>query len=71
MDLGCYPLKIGNYTLILKAIIKENNTSKDIIVFDKQINVLNKPKKHLLFNIKHDDIIKNKNNILYLEMNYH
>ena len=37
--------KVGNYDLILKATINENGTHKDKIVFDKQINVKNKPKK--------------------------
>lgn len=42
---GVTALKTGDYTLILKAKIRENNVTREKIVFDKQINVKNKPKK--------------------------
>lgn len=67
---GVTPLKIGNYNLILKAIIKESGVNKDIIVFDKEINVVNKPKNKYLFKFYNNpDIKKYNNNLLVLEIN--
>jgi len=45
--------KVGNYNLIMTAKIKDNDPSRNIIIFDKQISVMNKPKKKfsLLLNI--------------------
>jgi len=37
--------KIGNYGLIMTARIKEEGPSRDVIIFDKSISVVNKPKK--------------------------
>lgn len=43
---GVTPKKIGKENLILKVTIKSNGVSKDKIVFDKVINVENKPKRY-------------------------
>lgn len=44
--------KTGSYNLIMTAKIKENGPSRDIIIFDKSINVVNKPKKK--YNVEFD-----------------
>lgn len=41
---GVTPIKEGEFNLILKAIIKDSDGQKDQIVFDKNINVKNRPK---------------------------
>jgi hypothetical protein len=46
---GVTAKKIGRYDMILKAKIKSDNSIKDIIVFDKRVMVMNKPKR--MYNI--------------------
>lgn len=47
---GVTPMKEGNFNLILKAVIKDGDGQKDKIVFDKNIDVKNRPKTK--FNVK-------------------
>lgn len=48
---GIKPLRQGNFNLILKAIIKEGDSTRDKIVFDKIINVNNKPPRKYNINL--------------------
>ena len=47
---GVTPLKLGSYNLLLKVTIKNNGINKDKIIFDKVVNVQNKPMRN--FKIK-------------------
>jgi hypothetical protein len=63
------PNKIGNYNLILKAKIKNSGVSKDLIIFDKTIKVINKPKnKYLMTVIIPDKLKRYEENIIRLEL---
>jgi len=52
--------KVGDYSLIMTAKIKDG-ASRDVIIFDKQISVMNKPKKKYSVTFTYPDIIKRYN----------
>jgi hypothetical protein len=55
---GVKPIKSGIHSLILIAVIKENNGEKEKVVFDMEIPVLNKPKKDYTYKILTPEYIK-------------
>jgi len=50
--------KVGSYNLIMTAKIKDNEPTRDIIIFDREINVMNKPKKKYSVIFKFPEEIK-------------
>jgi hypothetical protein len=66
---GVKPNKVGNYDLILKAIIRENGVNKEKIVFDKKINVQNIPKiKYMSYTTIPTKLIRYEENIIKLDV---
>lgn len=62
---GVTPKKTGQYDLILKATIRENNVGNDKIVFDKLISVVNKPKRNWSYELKvPNNLIDNSPNVV-------
>ena len=62
---GVTPKKIGQFDLILKATIRENNAANDKIVFDKTIDVVNRPKRNWSYDLKiPNKLINEKPNII-------
>lgn len=66
---GVTPLKVGEFDLILRAIIREGNINRHLVVFDDIITVQNKPKKkyYYEFNIP-DNIKRYEKNIFRLDI---
>ena len=66
---GVIPKKIGEFDLILKATIRENKAASDKIVFDKTINVVNKPKRTWSYDLKiPNNLVNNSPNIIAITM---
>jgi len=55
--------KVGDYNLIMTAKIKDYGPSRNVIIFDKQISVMNKPKKKYTIIFTPPDNIKRYNEI--------
>ena len=61
------PISLGKHQLIIKAIIKRNGANIDRIVYDKSIDVVNKPKNRYKFKLVMDSVfIKDDENTVKL-----
>ena len=55
---GITPLKVGEFDILLRAIIREDNINKNLTIFDNTITVNSKPKKNYRYELVLPDNLK-------------